>query len=195
MTKRTRRNHTPGFKAKVALAAMKGDKTLTELAQLFDVHPNQITQWRSQVLEGAAGLFGADRGETKAAPSVDLKALHAKIGELTLENDLYEGLSVKPLRQRGVWFLRRWRLRFLIRRLGRFRAGPIRNGSIFCRADVRLAHQLISGSSMTACHNPAFTTQTIEETGSHFLPASRRAPIVSSTSRRPVFAADRPEAR
>ena len=73
MTKRTRRNHTPGFKAKVALAAMKGDKTLTELAQLFDVHPNQITQWRSQVLEGAAGLFGADRGETKAAPSVDLK--------------------------------------------------------------------------------------------------------------------------
>ena len=95
MTKRTRRNHTPGFKAKVALAAMKGDKTLAELAQLFDVHPNQVTQWRSQVLEGAAGLFGADRGETKAAPSVDLKALHAKIGELTLENDLYEGLPVK----------------------------------------------------------------------------------------------------
>ena len=99
MTKRTRRNHTPGFKAKVALAAMKGDKTLTELAQLFDVHPNQITQWRSQVLEGAAGLFGADRGETKAAPSVDLKALHAKIGELTLENDLYEGLTASSSAQ------------------------------------------------------------------------------------------------
>ena len=66
MTKRTRRNHTPGFKAKVALVSMKGDKTLAELAQLFDVHPNQVTQWRSQVLEGA-GLFGADRGETKAA--------------------------------------------------------------------------------------------------------------------------------
>ena len=95
MTKRTRRNHTPGFKAKVALAAMKGDKTLAELAQLFDVHPNQITQWRSQVLEGAAGLFGADRGETKAAPSVDLKALHAKIGELTLENDFLEGALTK----------------------------------------------------------------------------------------------------
>ena len=94
MTKRTRRNHTPGFKAKVALAAMKGDKTLAELAQLFDVHPNQITQWRSQVLEGAAGLFGADRGETKAAPSVDLKALHAKI-ELTLENDFLEGALTK----------------------------------------------------------------------------------------------------
>src|SRR5271167_1191874 len=95
MTKRTRRNHTPGFKAKVALAAMKGDKTLAELAQLFDVHPNQVTQWRSQVLEGAAGLFGADRGETKAAPSVDLKALHAKIGELTLENDFLEGALTK----------------------------------------------------------------------------------------------------
>ncbi len=95
MTKRTRRNHTPGFKAKVALAAMKGDKTLTELAQLFDVHPNQITQWRSQVLEGAAGLSGADRGETKAAPSVDLKALHARIGELTLENDFLEGALTK----------------------------------------------------------------------------------------------------
>jgi transposase len=92
MTKRTRRNHTPGFKAKVALAAMKGDKTLAELAQLFDVHPNQVTQWRSQVLEGAAGLFGADRGETKAAPSV---ALHAKIGELTLENDFLEGALTK----------------------------------------------------------------------------------------------------
>jgi transposase-like protein len=78
MTKRTRRNHTPGFKAKVALAAMNGDKTLAELAQLFDVHPNQVTQWRSQALEGTAGLFGADRGEPKAAPSVDLKALHAR---------------------------------------------------------------------------------------------------------------------
>ena len=95
MTKRTRRNHTPGFKAKVALAAMKGDKTLAELAQLFDVHPNQITNGEGQVLEGAAGLFGADRGETKAAPSVDLKALHAKIGELTLENDFLEGALTK----------------------------------------------------------------------------------------------------
>ena len=114
---------------------------------------------------------------------------------LAVDRTLRHRAYMRASPSRGVWFLRRWRLRFLIRRLGRFRAGPIRNGSIFCRADVRLAHQLISGSSMTACHNPAFTTQTIEETGSHFLPASRRAPIVSSTSRRPVFAADRPEAR
>ena len=58
MTKRPRRNHTPAFKAKVALAALKGEKTLTELAQQFDVHPNQITQWKAQLLEGAAGVFG-----------------------------------------------------------------------------------------------------------------------------------------
>jgi transposase len=95
MTKRTRRNHTAAFKAKVALAAMKGDKTLAELAQQFDVHANQIGQWRSQLLEGAAGVFGADRGDANTTPSVDLKALHAKIGELTLENDFLEGALTK----------------------------------------------------------------------------------------------------
>ncbi|HXL83405.1 MAG TPA: IS3 family transposase [Casimicrobiaceae bacterium] len=86
MTKRARRNHTSAFKAKVALAAIKGEKTLAELAQQFDVHPNQITQWRSQLLDGAAGVFGRDKTEA-TAPAVDLKALHAKIGELALEND------------------------------------------------------------------------------------------------------------
>ena len=85
MSKRTRRNHSPAFKAKVALAAIKGEKTLAELAQQYDVHPNQITAWKAQVLEGAAGLFGG--GAAEAPPAVDLKVLHAKIGELTLEND------------------------------------------------------------------------------------------------------------
>lgn len=58
MTKRSRRNHGPAFKAKVALAYVRGEKTLTELAQQFDVHPNRIRQWKDQLLEGAAGVFG-----------------------------------------------------------------------------------------------------------------------------------------
>jgi transposase len=58
MTRRTRRNHSPAFKAKVAVAAIKGEKTLIELTQRFDVHPNQIKQWRDQLLEGATSVFG-----------------------------------------------------------------------------------------------------------------------------------------
>jgi transposase len=94
MSRRPRRNHTPAFKAKVAFAALKGEKTLTELAQAFDVHPNQITGWKAQLLEGAAGVFGSDASAAAAAP-VDLKALHAKIGELALENDFLEGALIK----------------------------------------------------------------------------------------------------
>ncbi|BAR63474.1 transposase-like protein [Bradyrhizobium japonicum] len=93
MTKKSRRTHSPAFKAKVALAAVKGDKTLAELAQLFDVHPNQITLWKNQLLEGAAGVFGHDKAS--AETPVDLKALHAKIGELALENDFLSGALTK----------------------------------------------------------------------------------------------------
>ena len=95
MTRRARRNHTAPFKAKAALAAIKGEKTLTELAQLFDVHPNQITTWKGQLLEGAAGVFGADASNRQGSPPVDLKALHAKIGELALENDFLSGALSK----------------------------------------------------------------------------------------------------
>lgn len=91
MSKRPRRNHSPAFKAKVALAAIKGEKTLAELAEQFDVHPNQITTWRSQLLEGAAGVFGGETKLEPAQPAVDVKTLHAKIGELTLERDFLSG--------------------------------------------------------------------------------------------------------
>src|SRR3989344_125869 len=89
MSRRSRRNHSPAFRAKVALAALKGDKTLSELATHFDVHPTQITQWKAQRLERAPYLFKG--GSRSTEPPVDLKALHAKIGQLALENDFLEG--------------------------------------------------------------------------------------------------------
>jgi transposase-like protein len=95
MSRRPRRNHTPAFKAKVALAAIKGDRTLADLAQQFDVHPNQITQWKAQLQEGAAGVFGAEARSQASTPPMDLKSLHAKIGELALENDFLSGALSK----------------------------------------------------------------------------------------------------
>ena len=90
MTKRTRRTHSAAFKAKAALAAVKGERTLAELAQQFDVHPNQITEWKRQLQERAADVFGAT-GAPSSEPPVDVKTLHAKIGQLTLENDFLSG--------------------------------------------------------------------------------------------------------
>lgn len=92
MTRRARRNHSAAFKAKVALAALKGDKTLAELAQQFDIHPNQVTAWRAQLLDGAEQVFG---GGNSAPPVVDVNTLHAKIGQLTLENDFLSGALSK----------------------------------------------------------------------------------------------------
>jgi transposase len=74
----------------VAVAAIKGEKTMIDLAQEFDVHPNQIKQWRDQLLEGATGVFGqAPKAEQE--PTIDVKTLHAKIGELTLETEFLSG--------------------------------------------------------------------------------------------------------
>ena len=91
--KRTRRNHAPGFKAKVAIAAIRGDKTLAELAEQFDVHPNQVSDWKQQLQESAADLFDGQPKTKTAEP--DLKILHAKIGQLTLENDFLESALTK----------------------------------------------------------------------------------------------------
>ena len=92
MSRRPRRNHSSAFKAKVALAAIQGDKTLVELSEQFDIHANQITQWKNQLLERAADAFD---GSGSKEPPLDVKTLHAKIGELALENDFLEGALTK----------------------------------------------------------------------------------------------------
>lgn len=89
MAKRGRRSHSPAFKAKVALAALKGDKTLAELAQQYEVHPNQTADWKKQLQERVAPVFET-RKASAGDPPVDVKVLHAKIGQLTLENDFLE---------------------------------------------------------------------------------------------------------
>jgi transposase len=91
MTSRTQRNHSPIFKAKVALAALQGDKPLSQLAEQYDLHANQIVDWKKQLQEQAATVFGT---QSNVVP-VDLKPLHTKIGQLTLENDFLEHVLSK----------------------------------------------------------------------------------------------------
>jgi len=97
MTRRSRRNHSSEFKAKVALEAIKGEQTLTELAERFQVHPNQIVQWKKQLLEKAGTAFEKDDVSSSQEP--DIEELHAKIGRLTMENDFLSralGRIAKP---------------------------------------------------------------------------------------------------
>ena len=91
VARRVRRQHTGAFKAQVALAALREDKTMAQLCQEFDLHANQISEWKRQLLERAADVFG---GADPPKP-VDLQPLHAKIGQLTLENDFLERALTK----------------------------------------------------------------------------------------------------
>jgi transposase-like protein len=94
MSRRPCRTHSAAFKAKVALAAVRGDKTPAKLGQQHDVHPNQITDWQNQLLAKASDVFGGEPRPDE--PTVNLEVLHAKIGQLTLENDFWKARSSRP---------------------------------------------------------------------------------------------------
>jgi transposase len=84
--RRPRRNHSPAFKARVAVEALKGEKTTAELAAQYEVHPTQITSWKNELLQRATEMFGGAAAES-AADREKVHELHAKIGELTVERD------------------------------------------------------------------------------------------------------------
>jgi transposase len=93
--RRARRNRSPFFKIKATLPPIKGDRPVAQLSEQFDVYPNQITIWKDQLVEFAAEVFERESSGEPSAPPVDIKALHAKIGELTLENDFERLRSAK----------------------------------------------------------------------------------------------------
>lgn len=87
MSEKKRKNFTAKFKAKVALEAIRSDKTLNEIGKEFGVHPSQVGQWKREVLENASGLFDAKRGPKPVDPSSDPEKLYTEIGRLKVELD------------------------------------------------------------------------------------------------------------
>ena len=93
--RRPRRNHSPKFKAQVALEAIRGEKTIAEIAAHHEVHPTQVTSWKNEVLENLAGIFGAD--SSSRDENERTRELHAKLAELTVEREFLEGALGKFL--------------------------------------------------------------------------------------------------
>jgi transposase len=88
--KQSRRQHSPAFKAKVAMEAIKGDETIAELASRFEVHPSQINKWKKDLLENAANIFGADPGKKVKDDNALINQLYQQIGQLKVEKDFLE---------------------------------------------------------------------------------------------------------
>jgi transposase-like protein len=88
--KESRRKHSPVFKAKVALEAVKGEETIAQLASRFEVHPSQVRKWKREIEEGAAGIFGSDHGQNKKDDEALMAKLYQEIGQLKVERDFLE---------------------------------------------------------------------------------------------------------